>query len=134
MKKLLLLAGILLCMNVSAQLNITTNYRQDAIWDELNEKWDVLASNEDVTFFEFNSGLTLFTHTTNTIKSTYIIKEFEYDEELSKYTMIVVSDVGNEYEMIVDAINNYVGFFYFDEDDVYILVRHTIKKIWFNEK
>ncbi len=122
----------MLGMPVFAQLNITTNFRQDAIWDEEQEEWEVLSTDENVTFFEFNKELTLFKHTTNSITSTYIIKSFEYNEEEAKYTMVVVSDVGNEYDMIVDGLNSYVGFFYY-YDDAYVLVRHTIKKIWFKE-
>lgn len=132
MKKFVFIWMLLLGMPVFAQLNITTNFRQDAIWDEEQEEWEVLSTDENVTFFEFNKELTLFKHTTNSITSTYIIKSFEYNEEEAKYTMVVVSDVGNEYDMIVDGLNSYVGFFYY-YDDAYVLVRHTIKKIWFKE-
>ena len=132
MKTFWILLFLVTGFGLQAQLNITTDFRQDAVWNLETENWDVLSSDEGVTFFEFNRELSLFKHTTNSIASSYIIKEFEYDEENAKYTMLVVSDVGNEYDMIVDALNNYVGFFYWYDED-YVLVRHTIKKIWFKE-
>ncbi len=76
----------------------------------------------------------MFTHTTETITSTYYIKEWDYNEEETKYTMTVMSDVGNKYEMIIDGINNCVAFFYWSKEEEYILVRHTIKESWYKDK
>jgi len=133
MKKWILLTAVLGFMQWSvAQLNISTNLRQDAIWDEAAQDWDVLSTDANVTFFEFNKELTLFKHTTTTITSTYVIKDWDYDEELSKYTMTVTSDAGNTYDVIIDGTNNYIGFFYYRDAD-YILVHHTIKESWFKE-
>ncbi len=128
MKKLLFCLFFIILANFSfAQLSIITNYRQDGIWDNKNEKWDVLSTDGGTTTFEFNTELTQFKHTTPTITSNYDILEYKYDEEAAKYTMTVKSEVGNKYEMIVDGINNCVAFFYWKKDD-YILVRHTIKE------
>lgn len=133
MKKWILMTAVLGFMQWSvAQLNISTNLRQDAIWDEAAQDWDVLSTDENVTFFEFNKELTLFKHTTTTITSTYVIKDWDYDEELAKYTMTVTSDAGNTYDVIIDGTNNYIGFFYYRDSD-YILVHHTIKESWFKE-
>lgn len=115
-----------------AQLNISTKLRQDAVWDGLSEDWEVLSTDESVTFFEFNKDFTLFKHTTPTITSTYQILNWDYNDSLVRYTMNVRSDVGNEYEMIIDAMENCVAFFFWRNDD-YILVRHTIKDSWIKE-
>lgn len=115
-----------------SQLGISTNYRQDGIWDEKKEEWIIDYKNEDATLFEFNKDLTMFKHTTSTITSTYYILEWDYDEETAKYTMTVKSDAGNEYEMVIDGINNCVAFFYWN-DSLYHLVRHTIKNSWYDE-
>ncbi len=132
-KRLLLLVSMLtLTICAMAQLSISTSLRQDAVWDELKEDWEVYSMDSTGTFFEFNKELTMFKHTTATITSNYKITSYDYDEDEAKYTMQVVSDVGNEYEVVVDAENNYIGFFY-ERDDEYVLVHHTIKNSWFKE-
>jgi hypothetical protein len=134
MKKWILLTAFAGIMQWStAQLSISTNLRQDAIWDEDLQDWEVLATDENVTFFEFNRELTLFKHTTTTITSTYNISDWEYDSTLVKYTMVVTSDAGNTYDVVIDGINNYIGFFYYRDLD-YILVHHAIKDTWFREE
>lgn len=132
MKAVLVFLFFMLNMVSIAQLNISTNYRQDAIWNNETEQWDVLSTDESGTLFSFNKELTMFKHTTETISSDYYISDWEYNEEEVKYTMTVTSDVGNAYELIIDGINNCVCFFYWYENE-YILVRHTIKRSWFNE-
>lgn len=132
MKKLLLFFSLLLSTTISlAQLNISTNYRQDAVWNDETSEWEVLSTDENGTLFEFNKELTTFHHTTSSISSDYFINKYEYNEEEVKYTMTVKSDAGNEYEMIIDGINNCVCFFYW-RDNRYYLVRHTIKNTWIN--
>ncbi len=116
----------------NAQLIITTSLRQDAVWDENKEEWEVLSSEEGSTLFEFDRELTQFKHTTPSISSVYYIEDWEYNEENVKYTMDVTSDAGNEYELIIDGINNCVAFFYWKQDK-YILVRHTIAETRFEE-
>ena len=132
MKAVLVFLFFMLNMVSIAQLNISTNYRQDAIWNNETEQWDVLSTDESGTLFSFNKELIMFKHTTETISSDYYISDWEYNEEEVKYTMTVTSDVGNAYELIIDGINNCVCFFYWYENE-YILVRHTIKRSWFNE-
>lgn len=115
-----------------AQLSITTNLRQDAVWDAKKENWDVNNSDASGTKFEFNRELTSFKHTTATITSNYEILDYTYNDTTTTYKMNVKSDAGNEYEMIIDGKNNCVAFFYWRNKD-YILVRHTIKDTFFKE-
>ena len=132
-KQLLLLVSMLtFTFCAMAQLSISTSLRQDAVWDDLKEDWEVYSLDSTGTFFEFNKELTMFKHTTATITSNYKITSYEFDESKIIYTMQVVSDVGNEYEVIIDGENNYIGFFY-ERDDEYIVVHHTIKNTWFKE-
>ena len=133
MKTLLTLAALFIIGTVSAQLSITTNFRQDAVWNVAEEQWKVLESDENKTYFAFNRELTSFNHITATIESNYTITKWDYNEEDVKYTMTVVSDAGNEYEMIIDGVNNCVAFFYYYGDD-YVLVRHTIETTKFEEE
>lgn len=133
MKKLFLITFLLWSVLASAQLSISTNLRQDATWSNADEKWNVFSTDEGGTLFEFNKEFTTFRHTTATISSDYYIKSVDYNDETVLYTMTVTSDVGNEYELIIDGINECVAFFYW-KDDVYYLVRHTIKNSWIREK
>gem|GEM_PF-1352020 len=132
MKLITTMTAILLATLSFGQLGISTELRQDAYWKTDTEEWNVTSTDEAGTLFEFNKELTTFKHTTPTITSTYYIKDWKYDEETIKYTMQITSDAGNDYEMIIDGVNNCVAFFYW-RDDVYYLVRHTIKNTWFNE-
>ncbi|AEA42077.1 hypothetical protein [Fluviicola taffensis] len=133
MKKFLLICSLFFTSIISfAQLNISTNFRQDGVWNETDSKWDISSTDEGGTLFEFNKELTTFHHTTASISSDYFITKYDYNEEEVKYTMTVKSDAGNEYEMIIDGINNCVCFFYW-RDNVYYLVRHTIKATWIKE-
>lgn len=132
MKTLIVILTLLVSGASFAQLSISTNFRQDGVWDAEKEKWNILSTDDSGTLFRFNRELTMFQHTTATITSDYYIDKWDYNEEEVKYTMTVTSDAGNEYEMIIDGINNCVAFFYWYEGQ-YILVRHTIKQSWFDE-
>lgn len=133
MKLFTTIAAILIVTLSFGQLGISTNFRQDGYWLTDKEEWNITSTDEGGTLFEFNKELTMFKHTTETITSTYYISDWTYDEETVKYTMQITSDAGNEYEMIIDGVNNCVAFFFYI-DDVYYLVRHTIKNSWFNEE
>ncbi|MCP9751616.1 hypothetical protein [Ferruginibacter sp. HRS2-29] len=130
MKKLIFALALMVFSNaVLAQLSITTNYRQDGIWDAKNEKWNVTSTDKGATTLEFDKKLSMFEHTTPTISSHYDILEYKYDENANSYTMKVKSDAGNEYEMIIDGKNNCVVFFYWYNKE-YVMVRHTINETW----
>lgn len=118
---------------VNAQLTVTTNLREDGTWNESAMKWDIESTEEGTTIFNFNQEFTSFRHITASISSNYEITKSEYDDKEVLYDMKVRSDVGNEYEMLIDGINMYVIFFYYDDSGNYRMVRHTIKETWFDE-
>lgn len=132
MKHILLTCSLLFAFSLSAQLSISTHLRQDATWNNSEEKWNVFSTDDKGTLFEFNKDFTLFRHTTASISSDYYIRNWEYDDEQITYTMTVTSDAGNEYELIIDGINQCVAFFYW-QGETYYLVRHSIKNSWFKE-
>jgi len=123
-----------LSLNMFAQMNISTNFRQDGIWDIEKEEWSIFSTDdEELTFFEFNKDFTMFKHTTASITSAYMIKSQKYDEENERYEFDVLSDVGNKYFMIFDLKNENVRFIYEREEGLF-LVQHSIKKVWFDEE
>lgn len=127
--------SVLLCTSyfLQAQLTVTTNLREDGQWDESAMKWDIESTEEGITIFNFNDELTSFRHITNSISSVYTILEWDYDDEEVLYEMTVKSDAGNEYDFLIDGVNEYVIFFYYDTAGNYRMVRHTIKETWFDE-
>lgn len=118
---------------LNAQLTVTTNFREDGIWDEQSGKWDITSTEEGTTVMNFNQELTSFRHVTGSISSTYTILDWDYDDQEVLYEMTVKSDVGNEYDFLIDGINEYVIFFYYDTSGRYRMVRHTIKETWYDE-
>lgn len=123
-----------LSINVFAQMNISTNFRQDGIWDDEKEEWSIFSTDdEEITFFEFNKDFTMFKHTTASITSAYMIKSQKYDEENERYEFDVVSDVGNKYYMIFDLKNENVRFIYEREGSLF-LVQYFIKRVWFDDE
>ncbi len=133
MKTLLLSFLLVASYFVNAQLTVTTNFREDGIWDNTAEKWDIISTEEGTTIMNFNTELTSFRHITGSISSTYTILDWDYDENEILYEMTVKSDVGNEYDFLIDGINEYVIFFYYDDAGKYRMVRHTIKETWYDE-
>lgn len=130
--KLILLLCVII-QPVFAQMNISTNLRQDGYWDEKSEEWVVISTDdEEFTFFEFNEEYTMFKHTTPTITSAYIIKSKKEDKEQQQFELTIISDVGNKYKMVLDFKNNNLRFMYV-KDDYLLMVQHDIKKIWFDE-
>jgi hypothetical protein len=118
---------------VQAQLTITTNLREDGIFNEKELKWEITNTTEGLTVFSFNNELTSFRHSTGTISSMYTIDDWTYDDDEVLYDMIVTSDAGNEYDFMVDGLNELVLFFYYDDYGRYCMVRHYIQDSYFDE-
>ena len=134
-RNLLLTALILMfSLQLKAQMNISTNLRQDGVYNEVSKEWEVISTDDEVlTFFEFNKDFTMFKHTTASITSAYMIKSSEEDKKREQWELDIVSDVGNKYVMIIDLKNDNVRFIYKNDDKMY-MVHHTIKKVWFDEE
>lgn len=111
---------------VSAQLTISTNLREDGTWDKVKEDWVITSTTKGLTVLNFNKDLTSFRHITDTITSEYTILDWDYDEKEVLYEMSVKSDIGNKYDFLIDGINEYVIFFYYDDNSNYKMVRHTM--------
>ena len=116
-----------------AQMHISTDLRQDAVFNQDTKKYEITSEDKDeLTFFEFNKGLTMFKHTTPTITSSYVISSSTQDEENDRWEFEIQSDVGNKYFMILDIPNDNIRFIYKKEGTT-LLVQHHIKRVWFDE-
>ncbi|EJF54719.1 hypothetical protein SapgrDRAFT_3070 [Saprospira grandis DSM 2844] len=130
----LLLLFMLLQFPLWSQMMISTSLREDLRYSEETGEWKLMSSDEEeLTFFEFNAEMSMFKHTTPSISSAYLIKEARQDEENEIFEFSVVSDVGNHYEMVLDPNADEVRF-YKDYEEVKIMVRHKIKRIWFESE
>lgn len=130
----LILLFCVIAQPMFAQMNISTNLRQDGYWDDNKEEWIIVSTDdEEFTFFEFNADYTMFKHTTPSITSAYIIKSKKEDKEQEQFEMTIVSDVGNKYMMIIDFKNRNLRFVYAKEDYL-IMVQHDMKKVWFDDE
>jgi len=136
MKQRLLYLTFALLFNATglfAQMNISTDLRQDGIYNSETEEWEVLSTNdEELTFFVFNKEWTMFKHTTPTITSAYLIKSQEENKELEQFELSIVSDAGNKYLMIIDLKNENVRFIY-EREGFLLMVHHRIKRVWFED-
>ena len=122
-----------LSMQIIAQFTVSTDQRQDGMWDEDNQEWTILSTDDDeMTFFEFNEEMTMFKHTTSTITSAYMIKSQSVDDTGNIYEFDVISDVGNKYHMIIDLAEEYIRFVH-EKDGTTYLVQHRIKSSWTEE-
>jgi hypothetical protein len=129
----LILLFCVIAQPLFAQMNISTNLRQDGYWDEAKEEWVVISTDEEeFTFFEFNDEYTMFKHTTPSITSAYIIKSRKEDEEKEQFELTIVSDVGNKYNMVIDFKNRNLRFVY-AKGDYLLMVQHDMKKVWFDD-
>ncbi len=116
-----------------AQLHITTSVREDYLWNEEKNDWVFDTQNKnEATFFDFNKDMTMVKHTTSTMTSNYLIKsEVMVDKNRKKYEFDVMSDVGNKYHAIIDVTNNNIRFIGTSSDGGSFMVRHQIKRIWY---
>jgi hypothetical protein len=118
-----------------SQMHISTSMRSDYDWDANKKQWVWASDNEnEKTFFEINPAFTLMKHTTPKITSTYIITSSKEDKDNQFWECKVTSDVGNKYTLYIDLKNNMVKFVGQDKDSSYFLVKHNIRKVWYDNK
>jgi hypothetical protein len=71
----------------------------------------------------------MFEHTTPDMSSSYYISESEYNEEEEILSLVVVSDVGNDYIYVLDISNDIIRVI-FKQDEVLQLLVFNVKKFW----
>ena len=142
MKNKISIIILMLIASISfSQLNISTDYREDLIWNDNTEDWEEFSSENSITFFEFEdtaqSKMGMFIHRTDDITSAYLIKSHKYSEEYDWDEFDIVSDVGNKYTLFVkigdEGLDGYLWLTYKNKEGVYQAVKHRIKSIWVTE-
>ena len=127
---LILVAFLAMTFAVQAQVSFSCYHREYCAWNEALEKYESECNGYDESsLFVMNDDETMFTHTTETIKSTYYVQEKNYDEKNDVWTYDVVSDVGNKYYYIFDPKNKEIRVLS-EKDDYNTLIRFLVKSIF----
>ena len=113
-----------------AQVSFSCYHREYCPWDDRLEDFGDCHGYDEASLFVMNESETMFTHTTETVKTTYYVKEKEYDEDLEVWTYYVTSDVGNEYIYIFDPNNKEIRVVMIDDDDEITMLRFYVKAIF----
>ncbi len=136
MKKLVqLCCAVLVTGTIHAQqmLYVSTDHKQTCYWNELKSTFDKCDDNpEYASMFTLNADETMFTHTTETGKSSYYVKDKEYKADYKSYVYNVISDVGNKYTFIIDLKNKLLTILssgHRSSADDYLL-KFSIKSSW----
>ena len=127
---LLVLAFVAMGFTAKAQTSFSCYYREYCAWDDDLETYETDCEGyEEASLFVMNDDETMFTHTTESVKSTYYVKERNYDEKNDVWTYDVVSDVGNKYYYIFDPKNNEIRVLA-EKDDYNTMIRFMVKSIF----
>ncbi|MBU3676607.1 MAG: hypothetical protein FGM54_05420 [Chitinophagaceae bacterium] len=131
MKKLLLLIFVFIFHSVvvSAQTSFSCTYRQYCKWNKYLEKFEDCQGYEESSLFVMNKNETMFTHTIETMKSTYYVNSSEYDKEKDVWSYYVTSDVGNKYLYVFDPKNLEIRVL-FKQDGEPVMLTFDVKAIF----
>ncbi len=132
MKKLLTTISVFAIASLPlwGQMNISTNLTQNFAWDTETRGWVPSSEEvEDYTFFSFNEEYSMLKHTTSKMTSAYLVKSISKDTLNNDPLLLldIVSDVGNQYLMIIDINDNTLRFI---DEDFTFMKSQSIKNIW----
>ena len=129
--KIMIFLLFCLCIstNIQAQIYATCTHRDYYKWNDSTKEFEYLNGYDENSMFKINNKLSMFEHTTPDMSSSYYISESEYNEEDEILTLVVVSDVGNNYIYVFDISNNTIKVI-FQQDEVMQLLVFTVKKFW----
>ena len=136
MKKIIKLCFLLLVagsLQAQSSRYVSTSNKKTCYWNASSAAFDNCGDNAEYnSLFILNEDETMFTHTTNDMKSAYYVKEKKYLSSCSCYSYSVTSDVGNKYIYILDFDNDQLmikSLGHKDEADDYTLI-FSIKRTW----
>jgi len=131
MKKLLFTT--LIFLNVSlfsyAQTSFSCTHRSICTWNDVTKKYDNCSGYDENSLFAMNKAETMFTHTIESLTSTYYVKSKKYDEDDRVWEYTVTSDVGNQYLYIFDPKNYQVRAVYTRDNETKMVV-FTVKSVF----
>lgn len=131
MKKVIfvILLTLVCVTSTIAQISFSCYYREYCKWNQYSKEYEDCNGFDESSLFVMNKAETMFTHTTETMKSTYYVNEKDYDEENDVWTYYVTSDMGNKYFYVFDPKNKEIRAA-FTRDGETIMVKFYIKAIF----
>lgn len=127
---LILIAFVAMAFTAKAQVSFSCYYREYCAWNDALENYENDCNGyEEASLFVMNKEETMFTHTTESLKSTYYVQSKEYDKENEVWTYDVVSDTGKKYFYIFDPKNNEIRVLA-DQDNYNTMIRFLVKSIF----
>ena len=115
-KKIILLALALIGLtSLKAQTSFSCTYREYCTWNKRTETFDKCRGYEESSLFVMNKDETMFTHTIESMKSTYYVTSREYDAKKEVWSYTVTSDVGNKYLYVFDPKNREIRALFYDD-------------------
>ena len=127
---LLVLVFAAMTFTAKAQVSFSCYHREYCEWDDKMKTFSSECTGYDEpSLFVINEQETMFTHTTENIKSTYYVKEKNYDENNEVWSYDVVGDAGNKYYYIFDPKNKEIRVLS-ERDDYTTMIRFLVKAIF----
>ncbi len=130
MKKIILILVFTIPLIAFGQISFSCEYREYCDWNEVSEKFEDCRGYEEASLFTMNKDQTMFTHTIESMKSTYYVKNKIETDDDEYFGYDVVSDVGNEYRYLFDFKNEEVKVLSVDENGNSVLIRWYVKSIF----
>lgn len=129
MKRILFIILLITPFISFGQVSFSCEYREYCYWDEVSKKFKDCEGYSESSLFVMSKNETMFTHTIESMKSTYYVKEKKRGDD-GYFEYEVVSDVGNEYYYMFDFKNEEVKCVYKDKDGDTVLIRFYVKSIF----
>lgn len=112
-----------------AQTSFSCGTRTTCLLDK-NDDIKNCSEKDESSLFVFNDNVTMITHTTESNKTVYYIKESEHDEEDNSFTFEVVSENGNDYVFFVFPNDEQIAVYFVDDEGDKYVVLFEIKAIF----
>jgi hypothetical protein len=119
----------ILGVTVKAQTSYSCYYREYCQWNSETKKFENCEGSKESSLFEMNEKETMFTHTTESLQSSYYVKSKKYDAENKVWLYTVKSDVGNSYVYVFDAESKQIKVLITSGDEIK-MVRFYVKSIF----
>ena len=116
MKNLIIILVILLSLQVNAQTTFTLDSVAYIKVDENNETV-TRGFIKEYSIIKFDDDATSFKHITESKESKYYIYEMSPTEREKEIEMIVVSDAGNKYRVLINRTDDVIVFYFEDSTD-----------------
>lgn len=119
-------AGKLTNSNKPQNTFYSVDTRRTCEWDNNKKEFFNCNTQGEKSIFELNSDETIISHTTNTMKSQYYIREKTFENNANTITYVTKSDVGLDRNFVMDEGKNYIHIVMEQDSKVYAVSFHIL--------